>query len=200
MFARFAALVCAAALSSFASALAQEGPNLKPDASVVRTYEDLGMHVEVSDTCVVSAQRPFSIDALESAGNLQPFAQWACNRNAPVQVTISEEPFTGGTDSSAFESNFSNEIRTSIEGVLIKRHARVALSNGYPAIFDEITAGEGFNVTKMYVWVWADGLRGVAVQVIGPVGSIDEARAKALMKKISAVVFPTYRLERRPPR
>ena len=196
-----AALFCAVALSSAAaSAQTTPSPSPTPNAESLRTYEDLGLTVQVTDACISAGQRPFQIEQLESSQSLQPFAQWICNRHAPIQVIVAEEPFSGGTNSAGFEVTFENELRGAIDGALIKKRGTVSLSNGYPAIFDEVTSGEGFNVTKVYAWVWADGLRGVAVEVVGRLGDLDEQKAKAVFKEMKAVVFPQNRIERQPPR
>jgi hypothetical protein len=85
-----------------------------------------------------------------------------------------------------------NTMRNQAGDVFIKK-TPMKLSNGMPAIWQEITLGSGFDQVKIFQVVWADGLRGVALSVTGRYGSIDEPEAKRALANVSAVAYPKYR-------
>ena len=62
-----------------------------------------------------------------------------------------------------------------------------------PAYWQSITIGSGFNELKQYQYVWADGVRGVQLAVMGRFGSVSEDEAKKILSDVSAVAYPKYR-------
>jgi hypothetical protein len=76
--------------------------------------------------------------------------------------------------------------------VFIKKTA-TKLSNGMPAYWQEITIGNGFNEVKRYQYVWADGVRGVQLAVMGKYGDISNEQALKILSEVSAVAYPRNR-------
>jgi hypothetical protein len=62
-----------------------------------------------------------------------------------------------------------------------------------PAMFVEMTSGEGFNVQKAYVLLWADGQRGVALVLMTQLNDISADTARQLLSDVTAVRYPVGR-------
>ncbi len=108
-----------------------------------------------------------------------------------VSITITMDNFEIPS-AAAFATNADNDLRGSTDGVFIKR-TDTKLANGMPAVFEEVTIGTGFDQMTMYRMLWADGVRGVIVEEVARLGSIDTRKARADMANLSATAYPRYR-------
>jgi hypothetical protein len=107
-----------------------------------------------------------------------------------LTITITMENFEGSAD--GYDQVTENTMRNSADGVFIKKTA-TKLSNGMPAYWQEITIGNGFNEVKRYQYVWADGVRGVQLAVMGKYGDISNEQALKILSEVSAVAYPRNR-------
>jgi hypothetical protein len=107
-----------------------------------------------------------------------------------LTITITMENFEGNAE--GYDQVTENALRTSADGVFIKKQA-TKLSNGMPAYWQEITIGNGFNEIKRFQYVWADGVRGVQLAVMGRFGDISNDDAQKILSQVSAVAYPKYR-------
>lgn len=193
-----AALVCVAALLPIGSPAEEDStsPYVQPQPMKdSHIYDDLGMHLEFNKQYVLA--KAIAVPYQSIPDHLQPFLSYVRARPYAVQVTVFEEAFPQDVPSSAgFEVTFENELRGAVDGAIVRSKKPITLGNGYPAMFVDITAGDGFNAMKTYAYVWADGFRGVVVEVSGRVGELDADTAKQIFTASSAVQFPVGRLER----
>ncbi|HET7813212.1 MAG TPA: hypothetical protein VFL13_02435 [Candidatus Baltobacteraceae bacterium] len=107
-----------------------------------------------------------------------------------ASITISMENFEGSAN--GYSTSADNDIRGAADGVFIKRQ-NTTLSNGMPAVFEEITIGSGFAQMTEYRYLWADGVRGVELGETARYGTLDEKKAKADLALASAVAYPKNR-------
>jgi hypothetical protein len=107
-----------------------------------------------------------------------------------LTITITMENFDGGVD--GYDQVTENTLRNSADGVFIKK-SPTKLKNGMPAYWQEITIGNGFDEVKRFQYVWADGVRGVQLAVMGRYGDISNDEALKILSDVSAVAFPKYR-------
>jgi hypothetical protein len=107
-----------------------------------------------------------------------------------LTITITMENFEGNAE--GYDQVSENTLRTSTDSVFIKK-TPTKLPNGMPAYWQEITIGSGFNEIKRYQYVWADGVRGVQLAVMGRFGDISEGDAKKFLGEVTAVAYPKYR-------
>lgn len=107
-----------------------------------------------------------------------------------VGITIAMENFDGSA--AGYSTSSDNDLRSSQDGVFIKR-SNTQLSNGMPAVFEEITIGSGFAQMTEYRYLWADGVRGVELGETATYGHLDEKKAKADLAMASAVAYPKNR-------
>jgi hypothetical protein len=56
-----------------------------------------------------------------------------------------------------------------------------------------MTSGEGFSSQKIYILMWADSQRGVAVVLQTQLGDIDATTARVMLSDASAVRYPIDR-------
>jgi hypothetical protein len=96
------------------------------------------------------------------------------------------------SDVNGYEMTVENTLRNQSGDVFIKK-TPAKLSNGMPAMWQEITIGSGFEQVKVFQYVWADGVRGVQLAVTGRYGAIDEPEAKRVLSNVNAVAYPRYR-------
>lgn len=99
-----------------------------------------------------------------------------------------------GTNLSSYETLASNELRGQTDSVFISHKQQTTLSNGMPAIFEEVSTGEGFTEMKRWQYLWVDGMRGVILSDTGRYGEITEEQAKAELANASAVAYPRNRI------
>jgi hypothetical protein len=126
----------------------------------------------------------FDDPAIMAAFVKNPGKQNAC------QITLRMQNFGG--DASGLDMVVENDLRNQAGSVFVKKTA-TKLSNGMPAIWQEITIGSGFQQVKIFQLVWADGVRGVQLAVMGRYGAIDEPEAKRVLGNVTAVAYPKYR-------
>lgn len=107
-----------------------------------------------------------------------------------LTITITMENFEGNVE--GYDQVTENTLRQSADGVFIKKTA-ARLQNGMPAFWQDITIGNGFNEVKRYQYVWADGVRGVQLAVMGRYGDISNDEALKILKEVSAVAYPRNR-------
>jgi hypothetical protein len=181
-------LACAVAMSA-TGLRAQEAPAPDPEPSDPHVYVDRGMNFTAPADALLLGRRVVPLDALSE--NLEPMASWvldAGKENAHT-ITLLMESYTN--DPAQWEAQFeSQEHSTGAEGLLIKNVQRISLLNGMPAWFVEITTGSGFQSRKAFAVVWADGPRGIALQIDSRLGDVTAEQAKAALKNITAVRYP----------
>ena len=103
-------------------------------------------------------------------------------------ISITMEDFQGSLD--GYEMVTENDLRNKLDSVFFKHKVAVTLSNGMPAYFQDITIGSGFSETKVYRYVWIDGVRGVQLGESSRLGSITEEQAKKDLANASATAYP----------
>ena len=108
-----------------------------------------------------------------------------------IQISIEDAE---GSSLSGFETLSENELRGQLDSVFVSNKKQTTLSNGMPAIWEEISAGEGFGEMKRWEYLWVDGLRGVILSDTGRYGGITEEEAKADLANASAVAYPRNRI------
>ena len=84
-------------------------------------------------------------------------------------------------------------MREQFQSAVFKNKTNTTLRNGMPAIFVEMTSGEGFSVQKAYVLLWADGQRGVALVLMTQLNDISTSTARELLSDATAVRYPVGR-------
>lgn len=156
------------------------------------TYEDPGMNFTAPAPFRPLFQRK-AIPLAQLPDDATPVAEWIIpDPNRPKQLIIMQELFSGNADE--FYTHFSQQLREQgDEGAIIKNKQSISLKNGMPARYLEMTSGTGFDAKKVYVELWADGSRGVAVLFSAQTGESDEKRAKAIMSDLNAVRYPAER-------
>jgi len=75
-------------------------------------------------------------------------------------------------------------------GLLIRNKTPMALLNGMPASFVEVTSGSGFTTQKEYAIVWADGQRGIVLSESTRLGDAGPEEAKRLLHDVTATRYP----------
>ncbi|HEY5341096.1 MAG TPA: hypothetical protein VIK27_08735, partial [Candidatus Aquilonibacter sp.] len=148
LFALMAALVWPSA--GGAQAIPTPPPTPTPDPMV---YRDAAMNFHAPVGFVPMAQRHVDVSTLGE--NPTPLAAWLYpNRDHPRRLILQAQAFTGSV--SDFDSTFEQQMRSQFDGALFKNKQNFAFKNGMPAMFMEMTSGEGFNVQKFYIVIWAD--------------------------------------------
>lgn len=95
---------------------------------------------------------------------------------------------------SGYSTLADNELRGQLDGVFVGQKKQTALSNGMPALWEEISVGEGFQEMKRWEYLWVDGQRGIILSDTGRYGVISEEQAKAELANASAVAYPRNRM------
>jgi len=157
-----------------------------------RNYDDEAMHFRAPADYVLGGRQAVDSTKIDKATTVAVWAKFPGQVNQRT-LTISLEPYDG-KDVTGYEVYAENELRGQIDGVFIGSKSPMTLTNGMPAYFLSVTAGSGFDATKIYEVIWYDGLRGVTISVRGRLGEITEAEAKAVLHDASAVRFPRGRL------
>lgn len=175
-----------ALVSGTAPALAQYAPAPNPQTTQTNTYNDPAMSFTAPAGFKYGGGQPYD----PSAANPSVVATFVKNPGKPdmhvIQIQI--EPFDGGL--SGYETLSENELRGQTDGVFVGNKHQVALSNGMPAMFEEISVGEGFSEMKRWEYLWVDGQRGIILSDTGRFGELDETQAKAELANASAVAYP----------
>lgn len=181
-------LLCAALLLAPLGAMAQEpAPTPTPN---LQEYNDDAMHFVAPASYRPVGQRKIKLDDLSD--DPQVVAAWVSgDATRPKRMLIQVQAYEGGLD--GFESTFEQTLRNAFGDALIKGKERTSLKNGMPAAYFEMTAGTGFDASKMYVYCWVDGTRGVALSLTAQVGEMDTTTAKRLLSDASAVRYPRDR-------
>ena len=171
------------------SARAQEAtstPNPNP-----QNFDDLGMHY----TAPPFFRSIFQKNGLKVDDISDPavVAAWFTFKdNHRLSLLLSQQAFSGALP--AFEQQFSGQLRDQGgEGAIIRNRQDFRLKNGMPARYMEMTAGEGFNIQKVYVVIWVDGYRGCALLFSTPLSGSDEKTAKLIFSQLTAVRYPINR-------
>ncbi len=188
MMTRRSLLLCAALLLVPLGAFAQEeAPTPKPN---YQEYNDDGMHFVAPPSYRPVGQRKFSLDDLSD--DPQVMAAWVSgDATRPKRMLIQMQAYEGGLD--GFEATYEQTLRNAYGDALIKNKEHTSLKNGMPAVYFEMTSGTGFDASKMFVYCWVDGTRGVALSVTAQVGELDTSTAKRLLSDASAVRYPRGR-------
>lgn len=150
-------------------------------------YSDPGMHFVAPDNWLLAGSRRLMLKDLSD--NLQIVAGWVLkSRDVPQSITLSLQLFDGTTE--GYETRFESDLRSTIDGAIVKGTTRTTLANGMPAYFVDVSYGSGFDSRKEYAYIWSDGVRGVALAVTGRIGEIDATAAKKVLSNVSAVRYP----------
>jgi len=182
-------LACAVLVVAPRLSVAQE-ETPQPTPADWMVYDDPAMHFQAPAGFQPVGQRQVPVNKLGDDPTI--VAAWIYpNRDHPRKLLIQQEYFQG--DVNAFVPEYENQLRDQFNSPLFKSKQNLSLRNGMPAVFEAMTAGEGFNVQKFYLLMWADGQRGVAVLLQTQVNDIGDADARRLMSDASAVRYPTGR-------
>jgi hypothetical protein len=168
-----------------ARAGAQETP--PPD---FMEYNDPAMHFRAPDAFTPVAQRVVTVDDL-GEDQADVIAAWVLRTNPAVRILVQGESFNG--NAAGFSDLYQQQLRNLLQNALIKSQETTHLKNGMPAIFIDVTSGEGFTTQKYFAYLWADGKRGMVLAVTSPLGACDLATAKRYLADASAVRYPTDR-------
>src|SRR5581483_2092438 len=134
-------------------------PTPSPDPHL---YSDPAMNFMAPPEAVLLGRRYLKLDQL--TGELQTIAVWAVRPGKDDMRTLqlSMESFDGPPDQ--WEGQFESQMHNAGgNGLLIRNKTPMALLNGMPASFVEVTSGSGFTTQKEYAIVWADGQRGIVL-------------------------------------
>lgn len=167
--------------------LAQEAPSPAPDP---RVYTDASMRFVAPEAYKPLGQRQMALEEL--SGDPQVVAAWV----EPLgdrsrHLIIQQQIFEGTLD--GYVANYEQFLRNTYSDALVKAKDRMSLRNGMPAMYMEMTTGNGFNTQKFYMIGWVDGSRGVTLSVSAPVGELDRAAALRVLSDASAVRYPRER-------
>ena len=155
-------------------------------------YDDPGMHFAAPAGWIPIGQRHVPVKQLGQ--DPMTVAGWVTRGHGhPKQLIIQQQYYTDDLD--GFDGVYEQQLRTQFQGAFFKNKQHFTLSNGMPAYFVEMTAGEGFSITKAYICIWIDGTRGVSLVMAAHLGDIDADTAKAIFKTASATRYPIGRDE-----
>ncbi len=161
-------------------------PTPSPDP---HSYVDPGMNYTAPADAVLLGRR---YPTLAELGNdLQPVAVWVLHpgKEDARTIQISMESFEASPDQ--WEAQFESQMHNNGgDGLLIRNKTPMALLNGMPASFVEVTSGSGFDSKKEFAIVWADGVRGVVLAESGRLGDASAEEAKAVLRNVTAVRYP----------
>jgi hypothetical protein len=155
-----------------------------------QTYEDLGMHFTAPPQFHPLFQRKIKVADLPDDPAV--VAGWTTYEQHPHRLMIAQAAYAGNLD--GWDNTYTQTLRNQGDGTQLKNRQSITLKNGMPARYLELTTGTGFDLTKGYVVMWADGHRGVAEVLTSLVGELDEKKAKEiLLGDASAVRYPLNR-------
>jgi hypothetical protein len=186
---RIACFAAAFALAAFpAPALRAQVPvpTPSPDPHV---YSDAGMHFTAPADAYLAGRR--YIPASQLGNDLVPVAVWVLHPGQDDQRTISiaMESYTGAPDQ--WEGQYESQLHSAGgNGLLIRHKTAMALLNGMPANFVEVTSGSGFDSKKQFAVVWADGQRGIVLSESARLGDASAEEAQTVLKNVTAVRYP----------
>jgi hypothetical protein len=161
-------------------------PTPSPDP---HTYSDPAMNFTAPSDAVLVGRR--YVSPSELGGDLETVAVWVIHpgKEDMRTIQISMESFEGAPDQ--WEGQFESQMHSSGgDGLLIRNKAPMALLNGMPASFVELTSGSGFSSKKEFAVVWADGQRGIVLAESGRLGDANSEEAHAVLKNATAVRYP----------
>jgi hypothetical protein len=183
------AVLAFVAVTTAASRAQIPQPTPAPDPHV---YSDPGMNFTAPPDAYLAGRR--YIPPAQLGQDLQPVAVWLLHPGQEDMRTIqlSMEAFPNAPDQ--WEAQFESQTHGGGgNGVLIRNKTPMALLNGMPATFVEVTSGSGFTSKKEFAVVWADGQRGIVLSLTARVGDVTAEQAKALLKNVTAVRYPMDR-------
>ena len=160
-------------------------PTPSPDP---HTYADPAMNFTAPPEAVLMGRRTV---ALKDLGNdLETLASWVIHpgKENAYTINLSMEGFVGPPDQ--WEAQFESQTHSSNDDVMIRNKTPMALTNGMPATFVEVSYGSGFDSRKQFAVVWADGQRGIVLSVISRLGDVSADQAKAMLHDVSATAYP----------
>jgi hypothetical protein len=161
-------------------------PTPSPDPHV---YSDRGMNFTAPPEAVLVGRR--YVSPTELSNDLQTVAVWALHpgKDDMRTIQISMESFTGAPDQ--WEGQFESQMHNAGgSGLLIRNKTPMALLNGMPASFVEVTSGSGFTSRKEFAVVWADGQRGIVLAESSRLGDANSEEAKTVLRNATAVRYP----------
>lgn len=186
---RFVIVLSALLIASPMLAAAQT-PAPSATAKDPHVYDDAGMHFVAPDNWALAGWRKLYLKDLSDS--LQLVAGWVLkSKDVPQTITLSLQLFDGDTD--GYDTRFQSDLRSRVDGALVKSNVRTSLLNGMPAYFVDVSYGSGFDAKKEFALIWADGSRGAALELIGRVGEIDAKTAMKLLSNVRAVRYPADR-------
>ncbi|HET9097395.1 MAG TPA: hypothetical protein VFN37_12085 [Candidatus Baltobacteraceae bacterium] len=177
------ALVLCGLVTSAVPAAAQDTP--MPS----NTYNDPAMSF-TAPAGYKGSTRPYDPDNIAQAAVVATFVKNSGKPDMRV-IQIQMEQFQGSLP--GFTVLSENELRGQLDGVFVTKKQQSALSNGMPAMWEEITVGDGFQEMKRWEYLWVDGFRGVDLSITGRYGELTEAQAKQDLASASGVRFPLNR-------
>ncbi|MEO6836050.1 MAG: hypothetical protein ABI231_09135 [Candidatus Tumulicola sp.] len=161
-------------------------PTPSPDP---HDYVDPGMHFTAPADAVLVGRRYIPVGQLPT--DLTPVGVWVLRpgKEDMRSITLSMEAFAAAPDQ--WEGQFESQMHSSGgNGLLIRRKTSMALLNGMPANFVEVTSGSGFTAQKQFAVVWADGQRGIVLSESSRLGDANADEALAVLKNVTAVRYP----------
>ena len=193
---RFAAAALALLVAFAPAAMrAQSAPTPAPTPSDPHVYEDAGMTFRAPANMGLMGRRVIPIKALNN--QMQTVAMWRTipGKGKDWVVTLAMESYPGRPDLDQWDTSFENELREQIDGVFVRGKTHTALKNGMPALFMDVSFGEGFTARKQFTYIWSDGERGIALTITGALGDISADDAKKALAEATAVLYPINREE-----
>ncbi|HTU70450.1 MAG TPA: hypothetical protein VMF11_09020 [Candidatus Baltobacteraceae bacterium] len=184
----FLSLALAVAIASPAVVRAQiptPAPTPTPNPMV---YDDPAMHFQAPAGFYLAGVRKVDVSKLGEDPEL--VAGWVYpNPDHPRRLFIEQEYYEG--DVHDFDGVLEEQMRSQYQEALFKDKQNTSLRNGMPAIFVTMSTGEGFDVQRLFILMWADGQRGVAIVLQTKLGdNIDAPTARMMLSDVSAVQYP----------
>jgi hypothetical protein len=161
-------------------------PTPSPDPHL---YSDPAMNFAAPPDAVLVGRR--YVKLTELSNDLEAVAVWALHAGKEDMRTIqiSMEAFAGAPDQ--WEGQFESQMHSAGgDGLLIRNKTPMALLNGMPAYFVEVTTGSGFTSRKQFAVVWADGQRGIVLSESSRLGDATAEEAKTVLRNATAVRYP----------
>jgi hypothetical protein len=186
------ALLAAAAVFTAPAVSHAQIPTAPPTASPdPQVYTDNGMWFRAPVAFHPLGQRQIKLADL-GGEDMTPLAAWIYpSKDNPRRIILSAEAFEGSVGD--WDTNFEQQMRSQFDSPLFRDRQNFSLKNGMPAIFMTMSAGEGFNVQKLYIVIWADGSRGMALVLVTGLEDIDDVRAREMLSDVTAVRYPADR-------
>ena len=176
------------ALVATLDAMPTPQPTATPDWHV---YNDPAMHFRAPDGFFPIGQRHVAVGDL-TEDQATTVAGWIYPLKDHVRRLVIQQEYYDG-DVSGFDSVLESQMRDQFQDAFFKNKEHTTLKNGMPAMFVDMSSGEGFNIQKVFMLIWADGQRGVVVSVACALGDLDTNAARALLTDATAVRYPIGR-------